>query len=107
MNFKTQAQIFQHLLNGGMVKHRASETPVKLIDGIVKHIDGYEAPFRFNIPADWTIYEEPKKYELDVLFKRSDDGTIYPIDIESNYGPFIFLQFVDKKFKMNLEEIKK
>jgi hypothetical protein len=45
--FKTQQEIWAHLVNGGKVVHRAAEIVFFKSDG--KLIDGWE----FNFPEDW------------------------------------------------------
>jgi hypothetical protein len=61
MSFKTQAEIFQALLDGKtVIYNRGYSSPCHLQDGIVVDERGIPVNYTFLDSENWSIYEEPK-----------------------------------------------
>ena len=74
--FKTQAEIYQALLDGKKIKHVLWGADfVHLVGGTMLHSNGADARLYLNIPNDWLICEEPKQPRKALAFV-SGAGTI-------------------------------
>jgi len=61
MSFKTQAEIFQALLDGKKLMYiGVSKYYVHFKNGTIVDATGDYMPYNFASPKDWSIYEEPK-----------------------------------------------
>ena len=72
MSFKSQKQIWEHLISGGMVKHYShGDTGFNYLNasGFVVNFRGAEVAESFVAPEDWSIYEEPKKKKKITLYR--------------------------------------
>ena len=64
MSFKSQKQIWEHLISGGKVRYYAySKAGFNYFnsEGQVVNFRGIPVSESFACPEDWSIYEEPKK----------------------------------------------
>ena len=78
--FKTQAEIYQHLLDGGkIVSRNIFLRYLHLIDGVLSKEDGKPSRrWAFGDPNDWHPYEEPKekkKIKVYGYVNIADGGT--------------------------------
>ena len=66
MSFKTQAEIYQFLLNGAKLRHQSYDKNqyIHLVNGCLCGVDGTEWREYFVKPSGWSLYEEPKKVTL-------------------------------------------
>ena len=66
--FKTQREIFEHLLKGGEVKHALNDSIIYL-----KENGEISEPIAFTNPSDWAPYTEPKpkKKVYEYMWKDS------------------------------------
>lgn len=83
MAFKTQAEIYQALLDGKMIKYKDGDGAIlQLINGFQCENGRYTSSntWSFNYPGKWSIYEEPKPKKK---------VTLYRYTYRTNYSPDI------------------
>lgn len=80
MRFKTQAEIYQALLDRKKIIYKEGEI-VGLVDGVVRNFfrDGTSAiaKWGFYHPEEWSIYEEPKPKKKVMLYRYTLENTKY------------------------------
>lgn len=75
MAFKTQAEIWEHLLKNGKVQVKGLNSYLFLKNGMLTNKEGYKDDSTFSCPEQWSIYEEPKPKKKVTLYNYLyDDG---------------------------------
>lgn len=107
MAFKTQEEIWKHLLNGGMVKDTTIGKIYHFKNGFIHILNGDISCRYFDNVDKFEVYEEPEKYELEVEFRLCSacENKVFPVDIHKKYNHLGWTHWIGKKFKMTLEEI--
>lgn len=86
MSFKTQAEIYQALLDGKKITGVLLENIqyLHLNDGFLKSNEGNAyTMYHFDKPENWSIYEEPKgKKQVWQWRHKNFTGTFWNVDAE-------------------------
>lgn len=96
MRFKTQKEIFKHLVNGGAVINTINGDILQFENG---HITG---PYIFNDPEIWKKIDVPLKAEFECEWEGGTGDPYHPVG-ENLLR--ILSKFKNKKTKVTIVEI--